>query len=304
MSSNRLKHLAGILSISLSVFLSAIKIIATIYTGSLAILSSLIDSFTDVLASSITFVAIKYSTKPASSEFRYGYGKVEALSSFIQALFITISGVYILIDGIRRFFTPREIDDSALGIFIMIISLCLTIALVIFQKHVIKKTNSLALKGDSAHYIVDIATNISVIVALIIINYTGFLWVDNLIAIGIAIYLLHNAYELAKDSITMLLDQELIGGIREDVENIILKQECTKGVHDLRTRSLGGTYIFEFHLELCPSISLTEAHTQAHQVEEAILAKYPNAQVVIHQEPQGAQEFHLDKQIELNKTKQ
>lgn len=295
-----LKKLASLLSVSLAVFLSIIKLFASMSTGSLSILSSMIDSLADVLASAITYIAIRYSTKPASREFRYGYGKAEALSSFLQALFITGSGLFILYDGILRFFKPQELDDSFLGITIMLISLILTIALVSFQRYVVKKTNSLALKGDSAHYVVDIATNISVIFALIIIKLTGIIWIDNIVAIGIAAYLLHTAYILAKNAVCMLMDQELDDEIRINVEKIILSEPYVEGLHDLRTRSLGEVDLFEFHLELDPHISLVTAHNHAHQVEAKIHKTYPNAQIIIHQEPKGAKEFHLDKEIEKN----
>lgn len=294
---NFLKKLASVLSISLALFLSLIKLLAGLSTGSLSIISSMVDSVSDVLASGITFVAIKYSTKPASNDFRYGYGKAEALSSFLQALFIIASGGFILFDGIKRFFNPRPLDDNIFGITIMVISLILTIMLVMFQRYVINKTNSLALKGDSAHYVVDIATNASVIITLIFVKFTGIRWIDNVAAIGIAIYLISSAYALAKDAICMLMDQELDDETREDIKNIIKSQHFVQGIHDLRTRSLGEHELFEFHLELAPDISLVEAHNQAHIVEDAIHQKYPNSQVVIHQEPKGANEFHLDMQI-------
>lgn len=299
-----LKKLASLLSVLLALFLSIVKLAASLSTGSLSILSSMIDSIADVLASAITFIAIRYSTKPASREFRYGYGKAEALSSFLQSLFITSSGLFILYDGINRFFNPRDMDNSFLGIIVMTISLLLTISLVMFQKYVVKKTNSLALKGDSAHYVVDIATNISVILALIVIKFTGIQWVDNVVAIGIALYLISIAYHLAKKAVSMLMDQELDDNIREDIEKIIKSQNFVKGIHDLRTRSLGENDLFEFHLELEPTISLIEAHNQAHKVEHEIHKKYPNSQVVIHQEPKGAKEFHLDKEIEKNYKQQ
>lgn len=291
---NKLKKIASTLSISLAFFLSIIKIIATYYTGSLAILSSMVDSLSDVLASAITFVAIRYSTKPATRSFRYGYGKAEALSSFLQSLFITASGIFILFDAVRRFFNPQTISEGFLGLLVMSISLVLTISLVCFQRYVVRKTNSLALKGDSAHYIVDIATNLSVIFTLILIKLTNIYWFDSLIAVGIAIYLIYNAYKLAKEAIFTLMDQELDKDIRDNIEKIILSQPFTKGVHDLRTRSLGGNYIFEFHLELDPHLSLVQAHNNAHKVEDEIKKVYPNSQVVIHQEPKGANEIHLD----------
>lgn len=293
----KLKKTASVLSVSLSSFLAIIKLIATALTGSLVILTSLIDSLGDVLASTVTFIAIRFSTKPASCDFRYGYGKAEALSSFLQGLFISASGVYIMFDGIMRLFDPREIDDSIFGIAVMLTSLTLTFLLIKFQQYVMKRTESLAIKGDHAHYIVDIATNLSIIATLVLIRYTKLYWIDSVIAVSIAIYFIIIAIELIKDAIFVLMDQELSPEIRNNVQDIILSQKYTKGVHDLRTRSLGGSFIFEFHLELDPEISLHEAHELSHKLEDEIVAIYPNSQVVIHQEPKGAVEYQLDNDL-------
>ncbi|MDD4555822.1 MAG: cation diffusion facilitator family transporter [Alphaproteobacteria bacterium] len=289
-----LKKKAGFLSISLALFLSILKIIATIYTGSLAIYSSMIDSLSDVLASTVTFFAIRFSTRPASRDFRYGYGKAEAISSLFQSLFIAASGLYVLCDGIIRLRSPEALDDSFIGISIMIISLLLTLALVMFQNHVIKKTNSMALKADSAHYLVDLTTNASIILSLIAIKFYKIYWLDSVIAIVISLYLLHMAYGLLKEAILTLMDQELSDEIRQTVESLIKKQPFTRGIHDLRTRSLGEKFLFEFHLELDEDISLKQAHDYAHITEDEILKTYPNAQVIIHQEPFGAKEERLD----------
>ncbi|MFV0625727.1 MAG: cation diffusion facilitator family transporter [Alphaproteobacteria bacterium] len=291
---NRLKKLAGFLSIFLATFLSLLKIIASLYTGSLAIFSSLIDSLSDVLASTITFVAIRISTKPASREFRYGYGKAEAISSLFQSLFIAASGIFVLVDGIKRLYSHQVLEDNFIGIGIMIISLILTLALVSFQSYVIKKTNSLALKADSAHYVVDIATNLSIILSLVVIKLYKIYWLDSVIAIAISIYLLYMAYSLIKEAVLTLMDQELSDDIRNDIIKTIHEQAFVKGVHDLRTRSLGEKYLFEFHLELDETISLKQAHDYAHITENEIIKKYPNAQVIIHQEPFGAKEERLD----------
>lgn len=291
---NKLKKIAGALSISLSVFLTIIKIIATIYTGSLAILSSLIDSISDILASTITFIAIKFSSKPASYSFRYGYGKAEGISSLFQSLFISASGIFILTDAIKKIINPQELEIGYLGIGIMAVSLVLTLGLVAFQKYVIKKTNSLALKADSAHYIVDITTNLSIIITLIVVKFYKIYWLDSVMAIFIALYLLHLAYGLIKEAMETLMDKELDEEIRENVKEIVLAQTFVRGIHDLRTRSLGEVYIFELHLELDGDISLKEAHEQSHIVEEKITKVYKNSQVVIHQDPFGEKEKRLD----------
>jgi len=287
---NRLKKLATIASVSLSSTLSVLKLIAAIYTGSLTVLSSLIDSLSDVFSSLITFVAVRFSSQPASAHHRYGFGKAEALSALFQSAFVAGSGLFVIYDGIRRFIYPQEVGDVDFAIAVMVISLVLTIVLVIFQKYVVRKTNSLAITGDSLHYVVDVATNTSIIITLVLVKMFGIVWFDTLAAIFISAYLLWNAFKLACGAISMLMDRELSDEIRSQVESLVKEFDFCRGMHDLRTRDLGGKYIFEFHLELDGSLPLEQAHKMTDIVEAKIEEVFPNSQVIIHQEPDGLQD--------------
>ncbi len=291
---NKLKKTAVILSVSLAIFLCCLKAVAVFYTDSLAVLSSTVDSLSDILASLITFFAVKISVKPASLKYRYGYGKAEALSALFQSLFVAVSGLYILYDSILRFWHPVELKQTDLGLSVMVFSLISTIGLVAFQQVVAKKTNSKAIEADSLHYKVDILTNLSIIVSLGVVHVFGFAQTDTIIAILIACYLLWNAYDLGKESVGLLLDKELDAEIREDVLKIVAKHKIRPQAHDLRTRDLGGTYMFEFHLELDGKLDLYTAHKYTDEVEALIRQKYPDAQVIIHQDPKGIGEERLD----------
>lgn len=295
--SDRLKHRAAVASISLAVLLSGLKLFATIASGSLAVFSSMIDSVSDVLGSAITFVAIKYSTRPATDHHRYGYGKAEAVSALIQAFFVAGSGLFVLYDAFMRFFHPRVLDETPLAIVIMIFSLVATLILIAYQKHVAKLTQSQAINADSAHYVVDILTNASIILSLTIVKFFEIYWFDTLTALVIAIYLLFNAYQLVVEAFDVLLDRELSDDIRKNIGDIISRHDFVKGFHDVRTHSLGNEYMIEIHLELDGRLSLFEAHQLSDQVEAAIIKAYPNAQVIIHQDPSGVAEERLDERL-------
>lgn len=295
--SNRLKKIASIASVALASSLSLIKLFAALYTGSLAVLSSLVDSIADVFSSMITFVAIRFSSLPASHQHRYGFGKVEALSALIQSAFVAGSGVFVIYEGVRRFIAPKEVVDTGWGLIVMIFSLCATIGLIVFQKYVVKKTKSLAVSADSVHYMVDVATNLSIIFSLLVVKFFKLYWFDTLAAIFISAYLLINAYKIAKTAINLLLDRELDDQIRKEAEKTILDNCFTKGIHDLRTRDLGGIYMFEFHLELDGNLSLYEAHELTDIVEEKLMHKFPNSQIIIHQDPAGLKEDRLDNRL-------
>ena len=295
--SDRLKHRAAVASISLAVLLSGLKLFATIASGSLAVFSSMIDSVSDVLGSAITFIAIKYSTRPATDHHRYGYGKAEAVSALIQAFFVAGSGLFVLYDAFMRFFHPRVLDETPLAIVIMIFSLASTLILIAYQKHVAKLTQSQAINADSAHYVVDILTNASIILSLTIVKFFEIYWFDTLTALVIAIYLLFNAYQLVVEAFDVLLDRELSDDIRKNIGDIISRHDFVKGFHDVRTHSLGNEYMIEIHLELDGRLSLFEAHQLSDQVEAAIIKAYPNAQVIIHQDPSGVAEERLDERL-------
>lgn len=294
---NRLKKIAATGSISLAVFLCILKGFGVFYTGSLAVLSSMVDSLSDIFASLVTFVAIKISVKPASCSYRYGYGKAEALSALFQAAFIAGSGAFILYDAFMRLQNPTPLNQTDIGLVIMIISLASTLILVSFQKYVAKITNSQAISADSLHYSVDILTNASIIISLIIIHFWHILWADTLMAAAISIYLIYNAYTLALEAAGLLLDRELDDSIRQSIYRIVGKHPLALKIHDLRTRNLGGVYMFEFHLELDGNLSLYDAHRYTDEVESLIRNTYPDAQIIIHQDPSGIKEERLDNHL-------
>ena len=293
----KLKNLAAVLSISIAALLSLVKAAAVFYTGSLSILSSMIDSLADVLSSLITYVAVCISDRPVSERHRYGYGKAEAVSALVQAAFIAGSAGFILYDGVMRFIHPVVVEQTILGISIMLFSLVLTLGLIIFQRYVVKHTNSKAIEADSAHYTVDVLSNFSVILSLLVVRYFHWQWFDILTAALIAIYLAFNAVHLAYDALNEITDAEVDEAIKQDIINIITSVDGVKGFHDLRTRVSGARMFIEIHLELDGQLSLFKTHTIADMVEEKIMASYPQAQIIIHQDPYGIKENRLDNQI-------
>lgn len=294
---NRLKKLAATGSVALAITLTIIKSFGVLFTGSLSVLSSMIDSLADLFASSITYVAIKFSSSPADCNHRYGHGKAEALSALVQSAFVAGSGIFVMYDGINRFINPRPLMQADTGIIVMVISLFLTLFLIVFQKYVAKRTHSRAISADSAHYTVDVITNTSIIITLIVVKLFDITWFDTVTAFLISAYLLVNAYKLAKDAVSLLMDEELSTDIRANIEKIVLSCQHTRGMHDLRTRDLGGFYMFEFHLELDGELTLNLAHQYTDEVEDELKKVYPDAQIIIHQDPAGLHENRLDHRL-------
>jgi len=295
---NKLKRAATLASISLAGLLCLLKAFAALATGSLAILSSLTDSLGDVFASSISFIAVRYSTKPASCNHRYGYGRAESLSALLQAAFVAGSGLFVMYDGVNRLLHPAPLEKTTVGIIIMLISLFATLGLICFQRYVVRRVQSPAIHADSAHYAVDVLTNASIIVSLLVVRYLGITWFDILTAFAISLYLIYNAYKIAYDAVLNLTDHELSPQVRAKVIEIIINSDGIDGFHDLRSRDLGGVYFFEMHLELDGNLILSKTHQLTDAVENKIKAAFPGSQVIIHQDPYGLRENRLDYQIE------
>jgi ferrous-iron efflux pump FieF len=289
-----LKKMAAFASVSVAITLAISKIVVAFMTGSLAVLSSMIDSLADIGASGITFISVRFSTKPPTKEHRFGHGKAEALSALAQSAFIGGSGCFIIYDIIYKLFYPEPIVSGKLGIAVMAFSFVLTLSLVLFQTYVVKKTGSRAIAADSANYKGDLVTVLSIITALCLVEFLGFYWADPLVAAFVAGYLLLNSYRVGKDAINVLMDRELSNEIRKEIETLVLSNNFVTNIHDLRTRDAGTGSFIEFHLELDGNISLEKAHAYAHIVENQLHQEISDAQIVIHQEPAGLKDDRLD----------
>lgn len=296
-SLKKLKTFAACASISVSVTLSLIKAGAAIITGSLSVLSSMVDSLTDVISSSISLVAVKFANKPLTEHHRYGYGKAESVSALIQSAFIAGSGGFILYDGICRFIDPTPIKQTAVGLWIMIISIILTVALITFQAAVVKKTNSQAIEADSAHYTVDLLTNGAIIASLLVVRYLNWQWFDSLTAVLISAYLLWNAGHIAFKALEEITDHEVDEEIKAKIIALVHEVPEVKGYHDFRTRVSGLRMFIEIHLELDGNLTLSQSHDISDKVEAKILAEFPLAQIIVHQDPFGLHEKRLDHEI-------
>src|SRR5574344_96837 len=299
-SQKRLKNLASYASISVSILLTVIKALAALYTGSLSIISSMVDSLADLFSSAISLVAVRFSNMPPNSEHRYGYGKAESLSALLQAAFIAGSAGFILYDGFNRLIHPIEIKQTGIGIAVMVICFVVTFVLVAFQRYVIKKTNSLAISADSAHYYVDLLTNASIIMSVFVVKYLHWAWFDIATAIFIAIYLIFNAYDLVCEALAEITDKEIDGEIKSQIVELINSVDGGKGFHDFRSRVSGARFFLEVHLELDGNKPLFVTHDISSVVQKKIEDKFPLAQVIIHQDPFGIEENRLDHVIEGN----
>lgn len=280
-------------SVAVAIVLIIIKIMAYLLTGSVAILSSLIDSFLDFLASGINLFAVRQSLVPADHDHRYGHGKAEAIAGLAQSAFIVGSALFLIFEAINRFSHQQVLENGMVGIGVMLITIALTGLLVKFQRYVVKKTGSIAITADSLHYAGDLLLNLSVIVALILSIYLDWQIADPIFALMIALYILRSAWVIGKQSLAQLMDQELPDEVREEIKAIALQHPEVLNLHELRTRSSGRQYFFQLHLEMDGELKLKEAHQIANAVEIEICKAFPNAEVIIHEDMEGLHEGEI-----------
>lgn len=284
MTYSQLIKLATWASVVAAISLIGVKTWGWNQTQSVSLLASLIDSTMDSATSLINFFAIRYAMAPADKEHRFGHGKAEALAGLAQALLILVSIGLLLTQTLGRLWNPLVVENTPMGISIMLVSMALTGALVVFQWYVVKRTQSNAIKADSLHYTSDFLMNFGVIIALFLASI-GYHGADPYFALSIGAFVVYSAWGIAQSAFHLLLDHELSDEQRHLITQLALTQPQVIGMHDLRSRQSGHMQFIQLHLELQEDMLLLEAHGVAEALELRIMAVFPNADVIIHLDP-------------------
>lgn len=292
-----LRRRASYASVGVAATLILAKLGAYLVTGSISLLSSLIDSTTDLLSSLITLWAVHTALRPPDAHHRFGHGKAEPLGALAQAAFVCGSAAFLIIEAVERLLAPRPIESSAVGIAVMVFACVATYALVAFQRHVIRKTGSVAIGADRLHYVGDLLMNAAVIAALVLTDLTGWIATDSLFAFLIVAVLGRGAWLIGTQALDMLMDRELSAGERETITTIVRAHPAVRDLHDLRTRAAGTDVFIELHLELDGRLTLAAVHDITDTIEAALMTAYPGAAVIIHQEPAGVDDPRLDQRV-------
>ncbi len=281
---------ASYASVIVALSLVLIKSWAWQATSSVALLASLADSLLDVVASGITFWAVRYALSPADSEHRFGHGKSEGVAALIQSLIVGLSATYVLYEAVGRMISPQPIAKAEAGLMTMGVATVVTLFLVLYQQYVARKTRSLAISADAMHYKADLLVNISVAAAIVLAAWTGWQAVDPLVGLAVALFIFKSAVTIARSALDVLLDHEIPPEDRQRIEKIALAHPETCGFHDMRTRRGGSHYIVQFHLELDPEITLSRSHEILDEVEDEIREQYPDCELIVHADPAGLPE--------------
>lgn len=280
----RLLRLATRASVAVACTLIIAKAIAWWLSGSVSMLAGLTDSALDGVTSMLNLLAVHYALRPADDDHRYGHGKAESLAGMAQALFIGSSALLIAFQAYERLQTPQPLGAPWLSIGVIVFSLLLTAALLVLQHRVIKQTGSNAVRADSLHYRSDMLLNGSILLALVLAGF-GFEQLDAWFGLGIAAYILWSAIQIARESFSVLMDEELPTDVSQHMLELACSVPGVLGAHDLRTRISGNHWFVQLHLELPGELTLSVAHGISDQAAAAIHKAYPRAEVLVHADP-------------------
>lgn len=282
-----LNRSAALASISVAIFLVVLKSWAAWTTGSTAMLGSLADTALDLVASLATLTGVWVAAQPDDEKHRFGHGKAEAIAAMFQVVLISISALGIAARAIEQFVSGARTGAAAEGIGVSLAAIAATLALLAWQRHVIRRTGSIAIETDHVHYQSDLYLNLAVIVALALDQYGGIAGADPLFGFGIAVWLSWNAWTASEKAIEQLMDREWPEEKRQRFLEVMARQPDLRGVHDMRTRTSGNRDFVQFHVWVDPNMSVRDAHNVMDDIEERLHAEFPDLEILIHPDPEG-----------------
>ncbi|SIO04725.1 ferrous-iron efflux pump FieF [Sulfurivirga caldicuralii] len=283
-ANNALLRRITLASFLTALLLVSVKAVVWYVTGSVSLLASLLDSGMDAIASLIILLAVRYALRPADEDHRFGHGKAEPLAALAQSVFILGSAIFFLLHALDRLLHPQPLQHDEWAIAVMWFSLAVTLVLVSFQRHVARKTGSTAVAADALHYASDIASNLVILAALYLAHF-GWTQADVWLGLLVGLWIGYSALEVGRDALDQLLDKQLPEETLEQIRRIVLTHPRVWGFNDLRTFRSGPTLHIQLDLELDDHLPLVEAHRIAEEVTEALKQAFPQADVMIHQEP-------------------
>lgn len=282
----RLTVSAGIASSSVAAILVLLKLWALAQTGALSVAASLADSGMDLMVSLGALAAIVYAARPPDEDHAFGHTSAEDLAALGQAIFVTITGLVIGWAAVARLLSPAPatLKDEGRGIIVMLISIVLTLALVLWQRRVIRRTGSRVIEADALHYLGDLVFNLGAIVSLAAASTLGLGQIDSVVALGAAAILILGALRVGRGAWDALMDRAADPKIAEGIAEIAATWPGVRGFHDIKTRTAGSRVFVQIHIELDGDQTLSEAHAIGAGLRRAILDAYPQADVIIHKD--------------------
>ncbi|OGO43231.1 MAG: hypothetical protein A2137_05110 [Chloroflexi bacterium RBG_16_58_8] len=275
------------LSLIVIVGLIVLKVIVGTVTGSLSILAQAVDSFLDLFAVSVTYLAIRFAAKPADAEHPFGHGKAENIAAIVQSVLIFIAGGSIIYSAVRRAATNAVLDTTEAGIAVMAVSIVASIFLSRYLKRVAKREDSLALAANAHNIAADVYSAAAVLVGLTVVRFTGRDIIDYILAGVVALFILKVGFDVLRNSLGGLVDVKLPEEEESNIKSAITEHFGGEVVsfHKLRTRKAGSQRYIDLHLVMPRHLSIEEAHEMCDHLEIDIRHRLVRTDVTIHVEP-------------------
>ena len=270
-----------------ALILATLKLVAWVITGSAAVLGSLADSGMDLFGSLVAAAAVRYAAMPPDQNHRFGHHKVEALTSLVQVSLLAASATLVGWESVQRLINPKPIEYPVYAIAVLAFSLLITSALVVFQTAAIKRSGSLIIKGDRAHYLGDLIANSGALIAVVIGVYYALPQADAIAGLLAAVFLVIASWNVIKKAVPQLMDEELPESDLKVIEAILVEDEDVREFHALRTRQAGGRRFIQVDIQIDPDLSFRNAHRITDRVEVAIEQAFPDTDVIVHPDPAG-----------------
>jgi len=295
---------AALASVAAALLLLVLKAYAAFATGSVAMLGSLADTGLDLIASLVTLAGVRVAAMPADREHRFGHGKAEALAALAQIVLISISAIGIGWRAVDRLLTGAQTASADTGIAVSVAAILVTLALVAYQRSVIRRTGSVAIRTDNVHYQSDLLLNLSVIAALVLDQYLGLAGADPLFGLAIALWLIWGAWRASSQALDQLMDREWPEEKRQRFLAVASSRPEAKGIHDVRTRSSGAHDFAQFHIWVDPGMTVAAAHEVVEAIEADLEREFPGCEVLIHLDPEGQVDHPGDPLREVDETRE
>jgi cation diffusion facilitator family transporter len=286
----KLTFAVTLLSLGTAAVLAALKVVGWWRGGSVALLASFVDSGLDVIAALASFIAVRVAAAPPDEEHRFGHGTAEAFASLLQGGLVFASAALVGQQAVDRLLRPAAVTDEVDGLFVMTLSLACTLGLVFLQSWILSRVRSVAVAGDRAHYMADLASNLAAMAGLALAAVTRQPRWDAAAGLVVALWLLWGAVKVFRESRDHLMDRELDDADRQSIVDCVLTDPQVLGVHDLRTRASGASVHVQMHVDLDPRLTLVEAHRIVVAAEQRLMQQFPTADLIIHPDPAGLAE--------------
>lgn len=285
---------ATIISSSVAFFLVCMKFTIGIFSGSVAVMASAIDSMLDFFVSIFNFFAIKKAEEDPTQNFQYGKGKIQGIAAVIEGTIIIVSGVFIIYKAIEKALYKESTSMLLPSIYVMAFSIIVTLLLVVYLLSVAKKTDNIVIRSDALHYKTDLWSNGVILLSLFLVFVTKQDIIDAVFGFGIGIYIIYSAVEIVVEGTKILLDHSLPEDQVAKIEHILKDHKEITSFHWLKTRTDGSVNFVEFHMVLRPNMLLLEAHRIAEQVEDKIMQTDSSKRWVItpHFDPYDDEEIN------------